>query len=122
MIITIEELRQHVDTGETDAVLRDWLEAMEEMIHRYTNNNFRKYLGQDGAIHYPADIKMGVVNLMRWELGNREKMGVASETISRHSVTYFDVTADNSIMGYPASLRGFLRPYMKARFGQGMRE
>lgn len=69
---------------------------------------------------YPADIKMGVANLMKWELENREKVGVQSETISRHSVTYFNMDGDNSTMGYPKSLLGFLRPYMRARFGQGL--
>jgi len=72
-------------------------------------------------VKYPQDVKMGVANLMRWELDNREKVGVASETISRHSVTYFNMDGDNSIMGYPKSLMGFLRPYKKARFGQGVR-
>lgn len=70
---------------------------------------------------YPMDVKMGVVNLMKWELNNREKVGIASETISRHSVTYFNMDAMNSVMGYPSSLLGFLKPYMKARFGQGVR-
>lgn len=72
-------------------------------------------------IVYPMDVKMGVVNLMKWELDNREKVGVASESISRHSVTYFNMDGDNSLMGYPKSLLGFLKPYMKARFGQGLR-
>ena len=72
-------------------------------------------------VKYPADVKMGVVNLLKWELNSRDKVGVASETISRHSVTYFDMSKDNSIMGYPASLLGFLKPYMKARFGRGIR-
>lgn len=70
---------------------------------------------------YPMDVKMGVVNLMKWELERRDKVGVASETISRHSVTYESMTDDNSIMGYPKSLMGFLKPYMRARFGQGVR-
>lgn len=70
---------------------------------------------------YPMDVKMGVANLMKWELDNRDKVGVASETISRHSVTYFNMDGDNSLMGYPKSLMGFLKPYMKARFGQGVR-
>lgn len=72
-------------------------------------------------VKYPMDVKMGVVNLMKWELDNRDKVGVASETISRHSVTYFNMDGDNSVMGYPKSLLGFLRPYMKARFGRGIR-
>jgi hypothetical protein len=70
---------------------------------------------------YPMDVKMGVVNLMKWDMNNRDKVGIASETISRHSVTYESMTDDNSIMGYPKSLMGFLKPYMKARFGQGVR-
>ncbi len=67
-------------------------------------------------VEYPMDIKMGVVNLMKWEIENRDKVGIASETISRHSVTYFNMDGDNSTLGYPKSLTGFLKPYMKARF------
>lgn len=32
------------------------------------------------------------------------------------SVTYVDYDANNQVMGYPVSLLGFLKPYMKARF------
>jgi hypothetical protein len=72
-------------------------------------------------VKYPMDVKMGIVNLMKWELDNREKVGVASESISRHSVTYVDQTGDNTIMGYPVTLMGFLKAYRKARFGRGIR-
>ena len=67
-------------------------------------------------VEYPVDVQMGVVNMLKWDLENREKVGIQSETISRHSVTYFDMSADNSALGYPKSLTGFLKPYMKARF------
>lgn len=70
---------------------------------------------------YPADVKLGVANMLKWQLDNGDKAGVASETISRHSVTYFDMTGDNSAVGFPKALTGFLRPYMKARFGRGLR-
>lgn len=69
---------------------------------------------------YPADVKMGVANLMRWELERREKAGLASESLSRHSVTFADQTGENTVMGYPLALLGFLAPYMRARFGQGV--
>ena len=72
-------------------------------------------------VKYPMDVKMGIVNLMKWELNNREKVGVASESISRHSVTYVDQTGENTIMGYPVALMGFLKPYRKAKFGRGIR-
>lgn len=70
---------------------------------------------------YPADVKLGVANMLKWQLDNGDKVGVASETISRHSVTYFDLSGDNSAIGFPKALAGFLRPYMKARFGRGLR-
>lgn len=67
-------------------------------------------------IEYPLDVKMGVVNMLKWDIENRDKVGIQSESISRHSVTYFNMDGDNSTMGYPKSLLGFLKPYMKARF------
>ena len=65
---------------------------------------------------YPMDVKMGVVNMLKWDLENRDKVGIQSESLSRHSVTYFNMDGDNSSLGYPKSLTGFLKPYMKARF------
>ena len=70
---------------------------------------------------YPMDVKLGVANMLKWEQSNRDKIGVSSETISRHSVTYFDMTGDNSLMGYPKALLGFLKPYKRARFGRGIK-
>ena len=71
-------------------------------------------------VKYPHDVKMGVMYLLKWELNSREKVGVSSETISRHSVTYESMTDDNAVMGYPKMLIGFLKPYKKARFGRGI--
>ena len=70
---------------------------------------------------YPMDVKLGVANMVKWQLDNGDKVGVQSETISRHSVTYFNLDGDNSLMGFPKSLLGFLKPYQRARFGQGLR-
>lgn len=67
-------------------------------------------------ISYPADVVDCALNLMRWEATNRDKVGVKSETLSRHSVTYFDLDANNQVMGYPVSLLGGLKAYKKARF------
>lgn len=67
-------------------------------------------------VEYPLDVKMGVVNMLKWEVTGREKVGVQSETISRHSVTYFNQTIEETIEGYPATLMDFLKLYKKARF------
>lgn len=67
-------------------------------------------------IEYPADVIDCCVNLLEWEVNNRAKVGVQSETLSRHSVTYFNMDSGNSVMGYPASLLGCLKAYRKARF------
>nr|DAK71504.1 MAG TPA: hypothetical protein [Caudoviricetes sp.] len=31
------------------------------------------------------------------------------------------MTGDNSLMGYPKALLGFLKPYKRARFGRGIK-
>lgn len=67
-------------------------------------------------VRYPPDLLMGAVNMLKWDMTNRDKVGVQSETISRHSVTYYNMDSDNAVMGYPRSLLGFLKPYMRARF------
>ena len=118
MIMTVEFLRRFIQTEEEDQALEARLQALESLIQGYTNNDFKRHLSAEGE--YPMDVKMGAVNLLKWELNNRDKVGVASESISRHSVTYFDMAGDNSIMGYPKALMGFLKPYMRARFGQGL--
>lgn len=71
-------------------------------------------------VEYPPDVKMGVVNMMTWEKENRTKAGIQSESISRHTVNYINLDQWNATMGYPASLVQFLKPHMKARFGQGL--
>ena len=62
---------------------------------------------------YPADVIDCCVNLMEWEVNNRGKVGIKSETLSRHSVTYED--SASMFMGYPTSLLGCLKPYRKCR-------
>ena len=176
MVLSIEELKKHMDTSAGEEALADKLRALELLIRSFTHNNFqnravrtRGDCRSDGTIscnrelfvpgdtlqisessympdmlctvksvdgyivtvgerlydektvlvtkvEYPADVKMGVINMLRWDLENRDKVGIQSETISRHSVTYFNLDGDNAVIGYPRALTGFLRPYMKARF------
>ena len=174
MIISVENLKKHIETSLPDDVLEAKLEALELLIRKHTNNNFQNrgfrfvcpimttklflttpllkvgdtvqisqsiysdgiyvikavengFMELDKAlidesdvlvtkVEYPMDVVFGAVNMMKWDLENRDKVGIQSETISRHSVTYFNMDGDNSSMGYPKSLLGFLMPYMKARF------
>ena len=67
-------------------------------------------------VEYPIDVVMGVINLMKWEVTNRDKIGIKSESLSRHSVTYFDLDANNQHLGYPVAMLGFLDLYKKVRF------
>lgn len=65
---------------------------------------------------YPPAVRDGVLNILKWEFHNRDKVGIKSETISRHSITYYEQDNDNQVMGYPVSLLGFLEPYMLPGF------
>lgn len=66
-------------------------------------------------IEYPEDVVDCALNLLEWEIKNRSKVGIQSETLSRHSVTYFAQDANNQVMGYPVSLLGALKAYRKCR-------
>ena len=68
-------------------------------------------------VQYPADIKKGVLDMLIWQKDNKQKVGIQSETIGRHSVTYFNNDTSGSFeLGYPSSIIGFLKPYKKVRF------
>lgn len=90
------------------------------MVNEKTRDEIDMYITK---VFYPADVKMGVVELLKYDLENRKKVsaGVQSETISRHSVTYKVPDASDTVKGYPQHLMGFLDGYMRARFGQGVK-
>ena len=66
-------------------------------------------------IEYPVDIKFGSLSMLKWNLENADKIGIASESLSRHSVTYFNMDKTNTVSGYPISIMGFCTPYMRAK-------
>lgn len=175
MIVSVDELLEMPEfSGKSAKALQKKLNAVEQLIRSYTNNNFQNrfvrfqartladrvfgtspflkvgdtvqisqskvndglyviaeisdaYIRLDTElfemplnlvtkVEYPDDVKNGVIELMIWEVKNRQKVGIKSETLSRHSVTYYDQDASNQVMGYPVTLLGFLKPYMKPRF------
>lgn len=69
-------------------------------------------------VHYPEDVIDCALEMLEWEVEGKKqvKKGIQSETLSRHSVTYVQQNEGNTKSGYPASIMGALRPYMKARF------
>lgn len=64
-------------------------------------------------ISYPADVVDCCVNLMEWVKNYGGKIGVKSETLSRHSVTYED--SAGLFRGYPLGILNSVWHYRKAR-------
>lgn len=67
-------------------------------------------------VAYPADIIKGVKKLIEYDVKMGGKAGIKSETISRMSVTYYDVNSTENVDGYPAALLSFLKKYKKMRW------
>ncbi|GAA6488456.1 hypothetical protein [Gordonibacter urolithinfaciens] len=68
-------------------------------------------------VRYPDDIVDGAIGILEYDKAMpKANAAVASETISRHSVTYRQVSAADQFAGYPAEVTAFLKPYMRARF------
>ena len=112
MLLTLDEAQEHI-TGMEDEELEMRLEALELFIRAYTHNDFTD---KDGVTEYPVLVKLGALELLKYDEANSDKgmEDVASESISRHSVTYKDRSAN--VDGYPKNLLAFLKPYKKARF------
>lgn len=66
-------------------------------------------------VRYPADVVAGAVAMIDYDRRMTGKAGVASESLSRHSVSYVQPTDGNLFKGYPADVTSFMRPYIKAR-------
>ena len=67
-------------------------------------------------VSYPADVKQGIKKLIAYDLKMTDKVGIKSETISRMSTTYYDVTAAETVDGYPVAMLSFLKKYEKMRW------
>jgi len=66
-------------------------------------------------IAYPADVVDCCLNLLEWSKNYGGKVGIKSETLSRHSVTYED--SATLFMGFPVGiLKGLKSLYNKVRF------
>lgn len=106
------------DTVEINESINEGIYTVEKIEAEMIRLDRKLYAAADNMVTkvvYPEAVKEGVLNMLQWELNMRSKTGIKSETLSRHSVTYFDMDAANSLDGYPVSLMGFLEPYYKAR-------
>lgn len=64
-------------------------------------------------VKYPADVVQCAIDLFKWKQNMGDKVGIKSETISRHSVTYED--SATLFMGYPVGILNGLNLHKKAR-------
>lgn len=66
-------------------------------------------------VEYPIDIIDGAVEILNWDFNKSDKVGISSESISRHSVSYQTYDGNNTVYGYPSRLFGFCKHYVKGR-------
>ena len=65
-------------------------------------------------IEYPQAVISTLVNILSWDEKYGSKMGIQSESIGRHSVSYFAQNDQNSLGGYPIHLFNPLKQFMMA--------
>lgn len=103
----------------SDSIVNDGLYVVEEIVDGCVlvdKELFETSRNLVTKVEYPLDVQQGVIDLLKWEVTIGKKVGIKSESISRHSVTYYDRDKNNQLMGYPVTLLGFLESYVKARF------
>lgn len=104
------EINNSINNGlyTVDEIINDTV-RLDKVLYDATRNMVTKVV-------YPEDVQEGVLNMLQWDFTMRSKTGIKSETLSRHSVTYYDMDSGNSLDGYPAALVGFLDPYRQMRW------
>lgn len=103
----------------SESNVNDGLYVIKEVVDgfiRLNKNLFPVEHNLVTKIEYPVDVQQGVIKMLQWDVESMNRVGIKSETLSRHSVTYFDQDKNNQVMGFPVSLLGFLEVYKKARF------
>lgn len=65
-------------------------------------------------VSYPWGVQEVALRMLDWDLTNRSKLGIASETLSRHSISYADQNQGQHA-GYPLAIISGLAPWVKAR-------
>jgi hypothetical protein len=64
-------------------------------------------------VQYPDDVVECCINLLEWSIKHSGKVGIKSETLSRHSVTYED--SATLFNGYPVGILNGLKLHKKVR-------
>lgn len=94
-----------------EEILEEAIKVVEESFLEEESNDLMVTL-----VSYPADIKRGIKKLIEYDKKMASKVGIKSETISRMSTTYYDVSAAENTEGYPSNLLSFLKKYKKMRW------
>ena len=67
MIISAADLKQYIETEESDPVLEVKLQALESLIRKYTNNNFQlRSIRSQSAVLRSEERRVGKECRSRW--------------------------------------------------------
>lgn len=101
----------------TNSKLNDGLYVIQEIsnnIIKLDKNLYDCEYNMVTKIEYPEAVISTLVNILSWDEKYSSKMGIQSESIGRHSVSYFSQNDQNSLGGYPIHLFNPLKQFMKA--------
>ena len=101
----------------TNSKINDGLYVIEEISDnkiKLDKNIYDAEYNMITKIEYPKAVISTLVNILSWDEKNGSKMGIQSESIGRHSVSYFQQNDQNSLGGYPIHLFNPLKQFMMA--------
>lgn len=82
-ITTLETVKEVIQTNATDARIVALIDLVEDYIKGYCNNDYTNSLG---VTTYPLGYELIAIKMIEYNLIN--KPGVASESLSRHSISF----------------------------------
>lgn len=102
-LLTVEEL----DTNDNTITVKEGKELLKED----TSGMFIT------LVNYPADVKQGAKELLSYKEKMKGATGLKSVSMARVKQTYYDVNAEDTVDGVPASVFSFIDKYYRLSWG-----
>ncbi len=111
MITTLEQVKLILGiTGDSkDALIIAMIPIVEEDYLAIRNKAFD--LDDEGATVYPTGAEFTAIRMIGYKLNTLGQDGIASESLSRHSISYQQGSGSGTAGLYPASVIGAIKRY-----------
>ncbi len=108
MITTLDKARTILGVTDSDALIEELIPMVEADYLLIRNKAFDEV---DGEVVYPTGAEFTAIKMIGYHLKTQGQQGIASESLSRHSVTYQTSSLSGALGSYPPMITASIKRY-----------